>query len=388
MKNYYKSFTFLSLLILGTSAFPVHAMETKAKNALLMDFDTGTILLEKNADEKMPPASMSKLMTAYMIFERLENNSLSLDDKFTVSENAWKKGGAKTGSSTMFLNIGDKVKLSDLLRGIIIQSGNDACITAAENIAGSEKEFVEQANEKAQELGLTNTHLVNATGWPHKDHYMSAKDLATLSALIIRQFPQYYSIYSEKEFTYNGIKQENRNPLLFLMPEFADGIKTGHTSVSGYGLVGSAKKGDRRLIMVINGLNSMKERSEEAEKLILWGFRDFDNYTIVQKDKDIVDIPVWFGEKNTVAAVAAQDVVLTLPKGKQKKVTADIRYETPLNAPVKKGEKIATLTLRIPDQEPKSIDLFSKNDVKRLGYFGRLKELIKYALFKNMEAEE
>ncbi|MBR1778867.1 MAG: D-alanyl-D-alanine carboxypeptidase [Alphaproteobacteria bacterium] len=381
----YKSFLLLTALTCSFfSSAAQAAIETKAKSAVLMDFETGTFFFQKNANEKMPPASMSKLMTAYMIFERLKNGSLAMNDEFIVSENAWRKGGAKTGSSTMFLKIGDKVKLSDLLRGIIVQSGNDACITAAENIAGSEKEFVEQANQKAAELGLTNTHLANATGWPNADHYMSPKDLAVLSSHIIRDFPEYYSIYSEKEFTYNGIKQENRNPLLFLMPGMADGIKTGHTTVSGYGLVGSAKKGNRRIIMVINGLKTMKERSEEAQKLILWGFRSFDNYKVLKKDVRVVNIPVWLGRTRNVAAVPAEDVVVTVPKGKQKEISARVTYEKPLSAPIKKGQKVGSLVLHIPNQEDRTIDLFAANDVRRLGYFGRLKELIKYVLFQNI----
>lgn len=365
------------------SPFSANAIETRAKNAALMDYETGTFFYEKNADERMAPASMSKLMTAYMIFERLKNGALSLDDEFVVSVNAWRKGGAKTGSSTMFLKSGSSVKLGDLLRGIIVQSGNDACITAAENIAGSEQDFAEIANQKAQELGLTNTHMANATGWPNPEHYMSPRDLATLAARIIREFPEYYSIYSEKEFTYNGIKQGNRNPLLFSMPDIADGMKTGHTSSSGYGLVGSAKKNGRRIIMVINGLKTQRERSEEAKKLMLWGFRDFDNYSILKKGVTVVGIPVWLGSSRKVSAVPAENVVLTLPKGKQKNVKARVVYESPVSAPVKKGQKIAELTLEIPDRDEMKIDLFAKNDVKRLGYFGRLKELIKYLLFQS-----
>lgn len=381
----YKSLLFLTVFSCSLLSSAAQAIETKAKNAVLMDYETGTFFFQKNADEKMPPASMSKLMTAYMIFERLKNGSLSMDDEFVVSENSWRKGGAKTGSSTMFLKIGDKVKLSDLLRGIIVQSGNDACITAAENIAGSEKEFVELANQKAVELGLDNSHLANSTGWPHPDHYMSPKDLAVLSQRIIKEFPEYYGIYSEKEFTYNGIKQENRNPLLFLMPNAADGIKTGHTSTSGYGLVGSAKKGNRRIIMVINGLKTMKERSEEAQKLILWGFRNFDNYTILKKDVKVVDVPVWLGKTRTVAAVPDKDIVLTVPKGKQKEILAKVTYEKPISAPIQKGQKVGSLVLHIPDQENINVDLFAAEDVKRLGYFGRLKELVKYLLFQNVD---
>ena len=379
----YKSLLLMTAFAAVLSPFSANAIETRAKNAALMDYETGTFFYEKNADERMAPASMSKLMTAYMIFERLKNGALSLDDEFVVSVNAWRKGGAKTGSSTMFLKSGSSVKLGDLLRGIIVQSGNDACITAAENIAGSEQDFAEIANQKAQELGLTNTHMANATGWPNPEHYMSPRDLATLAARIIREFPEYYSIYSEKEFTYNGIKQGNRNPLLFSMPDIADGMKTGHTSSSGYGLVGSAKKNGRRIIMVINGLKTQRERSEEAKKLMLWGFRDFDNYSILKKGVAVVGIPVWLGSSRKVSAVPAENGVLTLPKGKQKNVKARVVYESPVSAPVKKGQKIAELTLEIPDRDEMKIDLFAKNDVKRLGYFGRLKELIKYLLFQS-----
>lgn len=362
-----------------------HAQETKAKQAYLMDYDTGTVLFEKKADEPMPPASMSKLMTAYIIFEKLKNGSLEMDDIFTVSENAWKKGGPKTGSSTMFLESGSKVKLKDLLRGIIVQSGNDACIVAAENISGSEKKFVELANQKAQEIGLTQTTLVNATGWPHPQHKMSPRDLGILAQRLIHDFPEYYNIYSEKEFTYNKIKQENRNPLLFSDPLnhiVADGLKTGHTTVSGYGLTASAKKDGRRLILVINGLKTMKERGEEAERLIYWGFREFDNYTVLKKDKRVVNIPVWLGEQRRVAAVPKEDFILTLTKGKQNEINTVVTYESPLKAPIVKGQKIASITISIPDQESKTVDLVAANDVKRLGYYGRLKETIKYILFK------
>lgn len=384
MKASYKSFLLLTAFSFTAFASTAQAIETKAKNAVLMDFETGTFFFEKNADEKMPPASMSKLMTAYIVFDKLKNGSLAMDDVFTVSENAWRKGGAKTGSSTMFLRIKDQVKLKDLLRGIIVQSGNDACIAAAENISGSEKEFVELANQKAEEIGLKNTHLANSTGWPHPDHYMSPKDLAVLSQKIIHDFPEYYSIYSEKEFTYNGIKQENRNPLLFLMPGQADGIKTGHTAASGYGLVGSAKRNGRRIIMVINGLKTMKERSEEALRLMNWGFRDFDNYTVLKKDVKVVNVPVWLGEQRSVAAVPDKNLVLTLQKGDQKDVKAIVTYDSPVSAPIKKGQKIGTVTLEIPDSESRTVDLFAAKDIKRLGYFGRLKEIIKYFLFSNI----
>ena len=359
------------------------AIETKAKNAVLMDFETGEFFYEKNADDPMPPASMSKLMTAYLIFERLKDGRLSPDDVFIVSENAWRKGGAKTGSSTMFLKDKQRVKVSDLLRGIIVQSGNDACIVAAENIAGSEAEFAELANQKAKELGLKNSHFANATGWPNSDHKMSAKDLAILAHHIIHDFPEYYSIYSEQSFTFNGIRQENRNPLLMLMPGIADGIKTGHTSVSGFGLTGSAKKNGRRLIMVVNGLKTMKERGDESLRLMNWGFREFDNYAVLKENVKVVSVPVWLGETKSVSAVPAKGLTLTLPKGRQKEIVAHLKYKAPLNAPVKKGQEIASLTLSAPEHADTVIPLYAERDVKRLGYFGRLKETVKQMLFNS-----
>ncbi|HBO59543.1 MAG TPA: D-alanyl-D-alanine carboxypeptidase [Alphaproteobacteria bacterium] len=387
MKNRKLLLLTTTCLFFGTSV--AGAIETKAKNAVLMDFETGEFFFEKNADKPMPPASMSKLMTAYLIFERLKNGQLSPDEVFVVSENAWRKGGAKTGSSTMFLKVNQHVKVKDLLRGIIIQSGNDACIVAAENIAGSEADFADLANQKAKELGLTNSHFANATGWPNPDHKMSAKDLATLAYHIIRDFPEYYSIYSEQSFTFNKITQENRNPLLFKMPGVADGIKTGHTSVSGYGLTGSAKKNGRRLIMVVNGLKTMKERGDEAVRLINWGFREFDNYAVLKKDVKVVSVPVWLGEVKAVSAVPANDVTVTLPKGAQKQIVAHVKYKSPIKAPIKKGQEIASLTLSVPDRQDVVIPLYADRTVKRLGYFGRLKETAAHMLFSaNSEAEQ
>ena len=370
------------IFFLAAFFYSVHAnaLETIAKQVILVDFDTGAVLFEKNADKKMPPASMSKLMTAYILLERLQNGSLDLDDEFTVSENAWRKGGAKTGSSTMFLRIGQRVKLKDLLRGIIVQSGNDACITAAEGVSGTEKDFVVLENEKAKELGLKNTHLTNSTGWPDKEHVMSARDVSILASRLIRDFPEYYTIYSEKEFTYNKIKQGNRNPLLYLM-QGADGLKTGHTSVSGYGLTASAKRKDRRLILVINGLKSMKERSTEAERLMRWGFREFDNYKVLKKGAEVVRIPVWQGEEKNVAAVPDENVTLTLKVGRQKDIKVVVTYDSPLKAPVAKGQIVGEAKIIVPDQEPRTVPLFAEKDVPRVKIFEQLKEIIKYMLF-------
>ena len=277
----------MAAMALSSVCYATPQFDTMASYAYLIDYDTGAVLMDKNADELMAPASMSKLMTAYILFEKIQKGQISLDDEFEVSVNAWKKGGEKSGSSTMFLKPNSKVKVHDLIRGIIIQSANDACITVAENIAGSEENFAAEMTLRAREIGLEKSTFANSTGWPDKNQMMTPKELALLSQKLITQFPEFYKIYSEKSFKYNGIKQENRNPLLYSMPDQADGLKTGHTTKSGYGLVGSAKSkdGNRRLILVVNGLKSMKERGSEAKKIMEWGLRNFDNYTLFENGK-------------------------------------------------------------------------------------------------------
>ncbi|MCQ2915097.1 MAG: D-alanyl-D-alanine carboxypeptidase [Alphaproteobacteria bacterium] len=378
MKNYKKSLAVL-LGLIGTT-HQANALETKAKYAVLMDYNTGTVFYEKEADVSMAPASMSKLMTAYIIFEKIKEGQISLDDKFTVSTNAWKKGGFKTGSSTMGLEPKQKVKVRDLLRGIIVQSGNDACIVAAENIAGSEEEFAEIANQKAQELGLTHSHFANATGWPNPGQMMSAKDLAKLAYAIIKNYGEYYSIYSEAEFTYNGIRQENRNPLLLTMPGIADGMKTGHTKASGYGLVGSAKKNGRRIIMVVNGLQTIRERSDESRKLILAGFRDYDNYQVVKAGKQIAAASVWMGNRNLVSLITKKDILLTLEKGEQKKISVELKYKSPIKAPIVAGQEVGTLIVYNDGKEVTQTKLYAGESIKNLGFFGRVKAWIKYVV--------
>ncbi len=355
-------------------SFSANAFETLAKNALLIDAQTGTVLFEKEADAPMPPASMSKLMTAYMIFDALKQGKITMDTEFITSENAWRKGGAKSGSSTMFLNINEKVKVHDLLRGIIVQSGNDACIVAAENLAGTEEAFADLMTKKAKELGLKTATFKNATGLPDPEHKMSPKDLAKLAQILIETFPEYYPIYSEKSFTHNGIKQGNRNPLLYTMLN-ADGLKTGHTSESGFGLTASAKDATgRRLIMVLNGLSSMKDRTSESQKLMNWGFMSFENKTLVAKNAVAAEIPVWLGTQKTVEAVAAKEYVATLSKGSGSEPKITVSYDSPIEAPVQKGQKIGVLT--IDNQGKKeTVDLIAKESVERVGYFGKLKAL-------------
>ena len=293
-KKLYSSVLTAGLVLAGIGS--AGAIETQARNAILMDYDTGQYLYVKDHEKMVPPASMSKLMTVNMIFEKLKDGSLSLDDTFTVSERAWKLGGAASGGSTMFLKIGEKVRVEDILKGILIQSGNDACIVAAENLAGSEDDFAEMMNKRARELGLNNSSFANSTGLPHPDQKMSVEDLAKLARHIIKEFPEFYHIFSEKYYTHNNITQGNRNPLLYSMPN-ADGLKTGHTEEAGFCLTASAKKGERRLIEVMTGMNSNKERSEEAERLMEWGFREFNNYNLLNKGQTIAEIPVVFGSE-------------------------------------------------------------------------------------------
>ena len=366
--------------MLASTLRPASAIETSAKNVLVMDYETGQYLYAKHHHKMIPPASMSKLMTIYMIFEKLKDGSLSLDDTFTVSENAWRKGGAASGSSTMFLKIGEKVPVRDLIQGIIIQSGNDACIVAAENLSGSEEDFGADLQKKARQLGLKHSSFANATGWPHPDQLMSVEDLARLARVIISEFPEFYHIFSEHTYTHNNIKQGNRNPLLYSMP-YADGLKTGHTEEAGFCLVASAKKDNRRLISVMAGLKSNKERSEEAEKLMSWGFREFSNYTLFKKNQVIAEIPVWLGSENNINLVVDRDVRRTLKKSSVNKVKMTAVYDKPVTAPIKKGDRLGTIKVDIPGQGDFEIPLTADRDVEKLGFFGRIVSNLHYLLF-------
>ncbi len=371
----------LSAFILNVSAQT--AFTTSASFAYMIDYDTGTVLLNKRGDDLMAPASMSKLMTAYMVFDKLKQGQLSLDDEFTVSENAWRKGGTKSGSSTMFLNPNSSVKVGELLKGVIIQSGNDACITLAENLAGSEDNFAAEMTIKAREIGLEKSTFKNSTGWPHKEHLMTAKELALLAQKIIHEFPEYYPLYSEKKFKYNGINQENRNPLLYSMPDQADGLKTGHTEKSGYGLVASAKSpdGTRRLILVVNGLKTMKERGQESKKILEWGFREFDNYTFSTKGSVIDQIPVWMGDKENVPVVAAENIIITMKRLDYLKKKVTLIYDSPVKAPIKKGQRLGTLRISLTDGTTYDFPAVAGEDIGKIGYFGKLKVILMYMLF-------
>ena len=366
---------FLSPLLFGFLP-PALAIETIAKQAFLIDMTTGEVLFEKNADQPMAPASMSKMMTAYMIFERLRDGSLTLEDTFTVSENAWRKGGAKSGGSTMFLEPGKRVKLEDLLRGIIVQSGNDACIVVAEALASSEAAFAEKMTVRAKELGLQNTVFKNATGWPDPEHLTTAQDLALLAKRTITDFAEYYHYYAEKEFTYNTIRQINRNPLLYKNID-ADGLKTGYTVESEYGLTASATNGDRRLILVVNGLATKKDRSREPERLLNWGFRDFNNYRLFSAGEEVTEADVWLGKEDKVPLVIEREMLLTIARNARHKMKVTVTFENPIPAPIAKGQKIAKLVVTAPGFDPIEVPLIATQPVERLGLFGRLGTALK-----------
>lgn len=358
-------------------SFSAKAFETKANNAILVDYDTGAYIFAKNHDVQLAPASMSKLMTIYIIFDKLQKGELSLEDEFVTSENAWRKGGAASGGSTMFLNINETVKLDDLIRGIIIQSGNDACIVAAENIAGSEEDFAGLMNETAEKIGLKNSIFANATGLPDENQRMSAEDLALLAHRIIQQFPEYYHIFKEQEFTHNGIKQGNRNPLLYTMSG-ADGLKTGHTEEAGFCLTASAERNGRRLIEVLAGLSSNKERSEEAENLMSYGFREFDNYTLFKKGDIVSQASVWYGTQKTVDLAVASDVVETLKRNTQKGYVSKVVFDEPLIAPVQKGKVVGYIEMTSPEGQVKKIDVVTAENVNRIGVVKKFFENVKY----------
>ena len=366
-----------SSLLVG-AAQPASAIDIKAREYIIIDFQTGTVLDAKDPDRKMPPSSMSKLMTAYLVFEALKAGKITLDEKVTVSRNAWQLGGAATGGSTMFLDPGAMVKVEDLVRGMIIQSGNDACIVLAETLAGSEEAFAKLENDKAKELGLTNSHFVNATGLPDEQHYMTPHDLAILAKRLITDFPEFYAIYSETSFTFNNITQGNRNPLLYRVGSGADGLKTGHTDTAGYGLTASATRNGRRLILVSNGMNSMHDRDEETAKLLDWGFREFTNRELFKAGDVVTDAEVWLGDASDVSLVIPRDVVITVPRASAQQLDVKVVYEGPLPAPIMKGAEVAKIIITAKDVPPIEVPLRAANDVGRLGFVGRLKAAAQY----------
>jgi D-alanyl-D-alanine carboxypeptidase (penicillin-binding protein 5/6) len=351
----------------GTPASsPVGPVDTLARQVLMIDFETEAVLLEKAADERMTPSSMSKLMTMYVVFDLLKQGRIRMDQTFTVSETAWRMGGSR-----MFVEVGSQVSVENLTRGVIIQSGNDACVVLAEGIAGSERQFVELMNTKAREIGLTNSTFRNATGWPDPEHRMTCRDLARLAKRLIHDFPEYYRFYSERSFRWNNVSQENRNPLLSRM-NGADGMKTGHTEEAGYGLVGSVKQGDRRLIMVLNGLPSQGARIEESVRIMEWGFGNFENVVLFRAQDAIEQVPVHLGASPTVPLVGGRDVVVTLPRTWRNTMQARLRYEAPVPAPVMRGQELGRIEIGGSGVPPITLPLYAGADVEKLGMLARI----------------
>jgi D-alanyl-D-alanine carboxypeptidase (penicillin-binding protein 5/6) len=349
----------------GGSAI-AQTIDTVARQAILIDLSTDTVLFEKNADLRMAPSSMSKIMTMYMVFERIKQGKLKLDDKLPVSQRAWRMQGSK-----MFVELNNAIKVEDLIRGVIIQSGNDACIVLAEGLAGSEEAFAEQMNKRAKELGLIASNFTNSTGWPDDRHYMTARDLALLANRLLKDFPEYYKYYSEREFTYHGIKQGNRNPLLYRNVG-ADGIKTGHTEAAGYGLTGTIERNGRRLLVVLNGLPTMQSRADEAARVLEFGFREF-SFVNMFRPGDVVDqVPVWLGVQQTVPVTVPAAAGLTLGRGQQAGMQVRVMMDGPTPAPVVKGAPIGRLVVSAPGLQPREFPLVAAADVERLGIFGRM----------------
>ena len=353
-----------ALLALTSSAFGQVSFETKAKFAILMDEASGTVIFQKDADLPMEPASMAKLMTVAVVFHEVRDGRVKFTDEFFVSEHAWRTGGARSGGSTMFAELNSKIPVEDLVRSVIIQSGNDAAIILAEGIAGSEGSFANLMNELGMEMGLENSHFTNPTGLPDPDMHMTARDLAEVARYLIREFPEYYHYFSEPEMEWNKIKQPNRNSLVE-MGIGVDGLKTGHTEAAGYGSVISTAEGGRRLIAVVHGLKSMAERTEEGRKLITWGARAFERVSAYPAGTVIAYANVYGGETGSVGLVGDGEVALYLPRGSRRCLAATVTYTGPLEPPVAAGAKVAELKVFCDDQLVQSAPLFAAESVER-----------------------
>ncbi|MDQ2094918.1 D-alanyl-D-alanine carboxypeptidase family protein [Rhodalgimonas zhirmunskyi] len=368
-------------------SLPAAAFDTKASSAFVVDQTSGTVLLTKNADKPLPPASMSKLMTLYVAFEAIRDGRLSLGEKLPVSQHAMQYTG-----STLFLKAGERVSVEDLLRGIIVLSGNDACAVIAEALSpdGTEAGFARYMTQRAQKLGMTNSHFANSNGWPDPGQRMSMRDLALLANRIITDFPEFYPMFAEKEFLFDEKESQNRynrNPLLGLGIG-ADGLKTGHTQEAGYGLVGSAVQGDRRIIFVISGLPSAQDRAHEAEAIVNWAFRQFSEKKVIDKGEVIKQADVWMGEAPKVGLAAARDISTLVPVAAQDKVKAEVIYHTPVRAPIKKGDELGELIIKPEGLEEMRVPLVADADVARGGFIVRVKTVAGILLKRLNEGPE
>ncbi|GAA4361648.1 D-alanyl-D-alanine carboxypeptidase family protein [Kangiella marina] len=372
---------FLSVMIIGVVLFlataSVQAIQpakpsVDASSWLLMDYETGQIILEQNADEQLPPASLTKMMTSYIIADQLHRGNIKSDDKVLISENAWAQNPKLKGSSLMFVEVNKYVTVEDLHRGIVIQSGNDASIAMAEHIAGSEEAFADLMNQYAKRLGMNSTFFMNSTGLPHEQHQTTARDLAKLARALIKDFPEDYSMYAEREFTYNGITQQNRNELLGDTTLGVDGIKTGHTEAAGYCLVSSAEKQGMRLISVVMGTDSMGARAGESRKLLNYGFRFYTNVEAFAAGKALKQAQVWKGEEEQVGVGLAQSAVLTVLKSEKDQLKANYKLNGKLIAPIKKGQVVGEVYFHMGDTVVKRMPMVALDAVEEAGFFGRM----------------
>ena len=357
--------------------------DIKAPRVILQDFLSGKILFEKNADHSIYPASMTKIMTSIIAFDLLKNNELNLNDNFLISENAWRL--SKSGYSSMFIMVGDEVSVEDLLRGIIVVSGNDACVALAEGIAGSEEEFAIMMTEKAKEIGMNNTNFSNSSGINDPDNYSTVRDIMIMSNYLIKNYPDYYTYFAEKKFTWDRtggdpITQGNRNPLLYKNIG-ADGVKTGYLAVEKYSLASSIFKNNRRLIAVGSGFKTKNSRSKESSKLLIWGLTNFDTIEIAKENKNIDQLNVWMGKSDKVNVVTNKDIYITIPKAKKKYIKTVIEYNGPILAPIKKNQKVAKLKIYFKDEIHSEYDLYSSENVKKENIFSRILTSLNYLVW-------
>ncbi len=363
---------FISFILFS---FKLYAIDTKAEQAIVMDFDTNEILFEKNSNIKTPPASMTKIMTVYAAFDRIKNTDLSIENECIVSAKAYKMGGSRT-----FLEIDDMVSIDELLKGIIIQSGNDASVALAECLAGTEEDFAKLMNVYAKRIGMINTNFLNSSGWPEDNHYSTVYDLALLSNAIIREFSDLYLYFADKEFTYNDIKQPNRNKLLSSV-QGADGLKTGFTKASGWGIAATAKRNNRRITTVINGTNSSRSRLNEASNLINWAFSQTSQKLLIDKNQFIVEVDVWLGNKPRVNLVASKKIVSTLSFDQIQLIKSSLEYKRPIEAPIKKGQVFGKLIIDIDGRPNLEVDLISQENVGSVNPIFKVFAAMKYLIF-------
>ena len=371
MKKLFLAFLFSSILFTSK----LYAIDTKAEQAIVMDFDTNEILFEKNSNIKTPPASMTKIMTVYAAFDRLKNTDLSIENECIVSAKAYKMGGSRT-----FLEIDDKVSIDELLKGIIIQSGNDASVALAECLAGTEDDFAKLMNVYAKRIGMRNTNFLNSSGWPEDNHYSTVYDLALLSNAVINEFPDLYLYFSDKEFTYNDIKQPNRNKLLSSV-QGADGLKTGFTRASGWGIAATAKRDDRRITAVINGTNSSRSRLNEASNLINWAFSQTSQKLLVDENQVIVEVDVWLGNKPRVNLVSSKKIVSTLSFDQIQLIKSSLEYKRPIEAPIKKGDVYGKLLIDIDGKPNIEVELIAQENVGTVNPISKVFAAMKYLIF-------